>query len=394
MNIFKPLMKNWPIKLSVTLVLVAIVCVTLFLTGTWGTRPDDVNDPDHGGIVVSPAPTPGDTPAGEDEPAPDAGTEPEPEPQPDPDPEPVFTGPFNPLTGIPMDEELTRNRPIAMPVGNTVDAQPLNGLSDADILYEVPAEGAATRMFAIFQDISAAGLIGGIRSARHYTVQIAYSYDAILVSYGGSPQAYDEISKLRISHVDEGRSMLIRSPDRNGRRLSREHTGSTKGSLAAEELPKYNFRMVHDEGYDLGLVFAEDGTPSNGESAVDIHVQFSGKSSTLIYNDEGKVYHLRQFGNDFIDANDNSFPAFTNILVLKMAVSGIPGDGAGRRDVVTTGNGSGYYANGGKYIEINWSRADMASPFVYTHLDGSVLELGIGRSYIAITPALMNPTFE
>jgi len=257
-------------------------------------------------------------------------------------------------------------------------------------------EGGATRFLAIFQDMSNVGLVASIRSARHYSVQIAHSYDAILATYGGSPQGLAEIKALRVPHVSEGRSMLIRSPDRvSGRRFSREHTGSTSGDLVTRHLPGYGFRMDHEDGYDLGLVFVNNGTPENGSSATEAVARFSGsKSTTFIYDTEKEVYLVRQFSRDFIDANDNSRPSFTNVLMLKMSVSGIPGDGAGRRDIVTTGSGTGYFMCGGKYVEINWSRTDKSSPFVYTLKNGSVLELGRGKTYICIVPTNMNVTFE
>jgi hypothetical protein len=103
---------------------------------------------------------------------------------------------------------------------------------------------------------------------------------------------------------------------------------------------------------------------------------------------------MRQFNRDFIDVNNDTRPAFTNIIVMKTSISGIPGDGSGRQNVVTVGSGEGYYINGGRYIEIEWSRADKAAPFIYTHKNGSPLELGIGKTYIGIIPTRMSASFE
>jgi hypothetical protein len=270
----------------------------------------------------------------------------------------------------------------------------MNGVSDADIIYEMLVEGASTRMLALFQDISDVELVGSIRSARHYTVQIAFSYDAILTSYGASAPGRDEIRSIGISHVDEGRQMLVRNPNRIGGRLALEHTGTTTGALATRWLPEYGFRLEHDDGFEHTLTFVDDGTPSGGSDATNVEVRFlSSKSSFFNYDADDRVYYLRQYNMDFVDGNDNSRPAFSNLLILKTSVTTISGSG-GLRDTVTTGSGEGYFVSGGKYIEINWSRADKSSQFVYTNKDGSELELSRGTTYIGIIPTNMVTVFS
>ena len=85
-----------------------------------------------------------------------------------------------------------------------------------------------------------------------------------------------------------------------------------------------------------------------------------------------------------MDGNDSTQLSVTNILVLRTRVSMIPGDGYGRRDIVTLGSGSGYFICGGKYIEIEWSREDNSSQYIYTLEDGSELVLGQGQTYICL----------
>ena len=71
--------------------------------------------------------------------------------------------------------------------------------------------------------------------------------------------------------------------------------------------------------------------------------------------------------------------------MLETAISIIPGDSEGRLKVQMTGSGKGTYFCGGKGVEIQWSKADRYSPFVYTNTDGSPLVLGQGTSYVCIT---------
>ena len=62
---------------------------------------------------------------------------------------------------------------------NLKAAQPQLGISRADIIYEVPAEGGITRMLGVFQNISGAGVLGSIRSARPYYIELALGLDAL-----------------------------------------------------------------------------------------------------------------------------------------------------------------------------------------------------------------------
>ena len=313
---------------------------------------------------------------------------------------PPISSSVNPLTGLPMEEYLTTRRPLAISISNTIAALPSNGISKADIIYEVLVESGITRMLALYQDVSDVGLIGSIRSARHYTVSIAESHDAIFVSAGGSPQGYAEIEARGIPHLDEvaGRQseMFYRDLNRiKGKTLLRYHSAVTTGALVTRWLPGYGFRLEHEDGYVNALSFIDNAVPVGGGSATDVNVRFTtGNSSSFSYVAERNIYYMSQFNMDLVDANDYSQPEFTNLLILKTSVSPIPGDGAGRLDIITTGRGTGYFVNGGRYIEIEWYRPDKSSPFIYMNRDGSMLSLGRGKTYIGIIPLEMSATFE
>jgi len=331
--------------------------------------------------------------------------DPTPEPVPilPPRPSPEFIGEpdsINPLTGEPMHEILTRNRPIAIVLANTTDDLPLNGVSQVDILYEILVEGGITRFLAIYQDPNNASKIGCIRSARHYTVELAESYDAILLTAGGSPQALSYVRSSGVPHLNEveGPHREVFFRDRNripGRRIASLHSVVTTSERLWQWLPEYNFRLEHEDGFVQPLLFVEDATPAQGSAATEVSVRFSGaKTTSFTFDSRLRTYHVKQFNREFVDANDNSRPEFTNILILRTSVTAIRGDAAGRQNMVTTGTGEGFFVNGGRYIEINWSREDNSSQFVYTHRDGTPLELGIGKTFICIVPNNVTPTFS
>ncbi|MDR2571656.1 MAG: DUF3048 domain-containing protein [Oscillospiraceae bacterium] len=306
---------------------------------------------------------------------------------------------YNPLTGVTMDLGLAQRRPLAIVLNNISTALPMNGVSNADIIYEYPVEGGLSRMLALYQDFYGVEKVGSIRSARHYTVQLAGAYDSILLAAGRSPLARTEVINMNIPFLNEVEGPLrdVFFRDRNripDRRVDSVHSVVTTSERVLQWLPAYDFRQTHEEDYSHGFIFTEDGTPQDGAVADRIVANISsGKSTAFTYDAAEKIYHVTQYNRDFVDANDNSQPAFSNVLILKMSVTRLRNDSSGRLDIVTTGSGDGYFAYGGKYIEITWSRDSVTSPFTYTLKNGEPLELGIGKSFICIIPTTQSATF-
>ena len=98
--------------------------------------------------------------------------------------------PTNPLTGLRVDDDYaTTHRPVGVMINNLKAALPQYGLAQADILYEVVAEGGITRLLAIYSDARQVPKIGSVRSARPVYIELATGHDATLIHYGTSTQA-------------------------------------------------------------------------------------------------------------------------------------------------------------------------------------------------------------
>ena len=122
----------------------------------------------------------GQTPP-EPEPEPDPVPAVEPEPVPEPDPEPEVPAGTNPLTGLPMEPEYEQNRPVAVMFNNLKAAQPQVGIAQADVIYEITAEGGITRMLGLYQTLEGVGTLGSIRSTRPYYLELALGHDLSLI---------------------------------------------------------------------------------------------------------------------------------------------------------------------------------------------------------------------
>ena len=322
----------------------------------------------------------------------------EPEPVYTPEPEPTPTSvetpaptptpdarPRNPLTGELVDEDISQMRPWAVLLNNIQRALPQDGIGRADIIYEMPVEGGITRILALFQDIEGVGVIGPVRSARHYFLDIVQGHDAIFVHAGGSPQAYAEIRGRGVPNIDgvlgSGRE-FYRDQER-GSRAGFEHSLMTTDELLLEHVDNFGYRREHEPGFSTRLAFVDDGTPKDGQAAREVSVRFSNVKTGVFTLDQATgLYRVSQFGEPHIDGVTEAQLQVANVLVLWASFRAI--DDEGRLGVDLNQGGEGYFISGGQAVPIRWTKGGYTMPFVFSHMDGSPLELTVGQSYVNI----------
>ena len=314
---------------------------------------------------------------------------PEPQPLPEPAPEPIL--PYvNPLTGQGCQTEIGRNRPIAVMLNNLKKAMPQLGVSQADLIYEMPAEGGITRMMALYQSLEGVGQIGTVRSARDYYVSLACGHDAVFLHAGGSPQAYAKIKQLRLTALDcvngpyEG-SLYWRDPERR-KNAGLEHSVLTDGPTVSSLLPTYKrVELTHADKFAEPLVFMADGETAVGEAAKSVSVHFSKyKTGVFTYDPNTGLYGIQQYGGPYVDGNTGEPVTVKNVLVLYTDVGNVKGDTEGRKTVRTTGQGQGQFFCDGTVQAITWSKDSDSAPMTYLDAQGKPLKLGVGHSYINI----------
>ena len=324
-------------------------------------------------------------------------------PTPTPEPTP-YNGPVNPLTGLPLEEEWLNKRPVAIMLNNLREALPQLGQSEADIIYEVPAEGGITRMLGVYQCTEGIGTIGSIRSARPYYLELALGHDAIFIHAGGSEDAYAKIKSWGVTALDgvrgpymsntAGQNLMWRDPERR-KTYSLEHTVVTTGDAVVSQLESYSsLRRDHPEGYTYEMAFADDGTPAGGGQAQRITVPFSNyKTGVFTYDAESGLYLAEEYGEPYVDGNTGEQVGVTNVVVIQTACR-YTGDSLGHITVDLSSGGSGYYACGGKWIEIQWSKGFPDGQLHYTDADGNPVTFGRGHTYVNIVPLDSNIAFE
>lgn len=313
----------------------------------------------------------------------------------EPSPTP-YDGPVSPLGGLPIGEEWLNRRPVAVMLNNLKEALPQMGQSQADIIYEVPAEGGITRMLAVYQSVEGVGKIGSIRSARPYYLELALGHDAIFIHAGGSEDAYARISQWGVAALDgvrgpylsnqENGNLMWRDPERK-KSYSLEHTVVTTGEAIIQRFAGYtNLRQEHKEGYVYEMDFTEDGTPSGGFSADHLQVPFSHyKTGEFQYDPQSGLYLIEEYGDAYIDGDTGEQVGVTNVVVLKTAIRNT-GDSLGHMTVDLSSGGTGYFACGGQAIDLLWSKDYPDGQLFYTDLEGDPIIFGTGRTYVCIVP--------
>ena len=298
------------------------------------------------------------------------------------EPPPVDT---NPLTGEALDA-VSDSRPYAIMINNTTKAVPQCGISQADMIYEIVAEGSVTRFMAIFDELSDVDVIGPVRSVRPYFYRVAQHYGAILTSAGGSDEADSLIKKEGYNRLDgiAGAGSAFYRDQWRRENKGFEHSLMTTGEKLAKAAEKAGFKTT-TESSDYGLSFTAD-TMTTGETADQITVWFykNGKKTVMNYNGETGLYAMYQHGADSVDGNDKSPITFRNVVVLEADTH--VKDKKGHLETQMTGTGKGYYARDGKIIPIQWSRESNSAKYVYTDLEGNPISFGIGKTYVAIVP--------
>ena len=361
-------------------VIAILLCLCVLLAGC-GKQPEQTEPTTLPTAAPTTEPVPTTQP--QEEPSTEATTEPA--------TEPIMLY-CHPLTGEALEEPCTV-RPTAVSINNYRAAQPVYGISYADVIFEHITEGLGTetRMLAIFTDLDFDAKIGTVRSARTYSISMASSMNAILVHCGGSKMANSKISSMKYPTLDQfyNDKYFYRDQGRKADGYASEHTLMTEGNLLQKGLNSKSWNLTVSEDAYYGFDFSDESL--NGASAESITIQYyntSGKYTFMSYNKEdGMYYGLQQWGKKQVpiaDANDNTSVGFKNVIVLKSKVTHHE-DGS-HIYMTLTGEGDGFLARDGQYVPIKWTRATESDPFSFTLEDGTPVTLGVGKTYVSVLP--------
>lgn len=285
-----------------------------------------------------------------DEPAAPVAAEPEVTSVPEPQPE---VSPYKaPLTGMPLQEPLTR-RPLAVMVNNAPAARPQSGLDGADIVYEVLAEGGVTRLVAIFHSQADGAKIGPIRSIRPYMIELGESYHGVLVHAGASNDAFAILQRQHKEDLDEitnagayfWRDKTRKAPHNLYSNVEKLMEGAAKRNYAIEDanVPAYLFRD------------AKDNVEGDAANSVEVKFQLDNYKVKYEYDSQSNLYKRYINGSPHTDLETGETLTAANVVVLGADHKVL--DDVGRLAVNLDLGGDALLFQGGKVIRCQWVHA-------------------------------------
>ncbi|MEX2013067.1 MAG: DUF3048 domain-containing protein [Candidatus Levyibacteriota bacterium] len=242
-----------------------------------------------------------------------------------------------------QEEWWKQHAPLGVMIENHEDARPQSGLSFADVVYEIVAEGGITRFLAIYhcQD---GGQLGPVRSARTYFLDFISEYGnyPLYVHVGGAnhPGPADALSQIDsygwggyndLNQFSIGFPTFWRDYDRLG------HTALTEHTMYSSVNKLYDFaktRGITDEDDSTGdkwdsefmaYSFKDDAALDKRPATQSVRVEhWEGYKQYAVdwaYDRTTNLYKRSHAGAAHIDRNTNKQLTSKNIVLLSMVES-------------------------------------------------------------------------
>jgi len=293
------------------------------------------------------------------------------------------------LSGLPVDEKIGNRRPIAIMLNNLEAAQPMTGVSRADVVYEYVVEGAITRFMALFENYDDLEKIGSVRSCREYFVYTALEFDAVYMHFG---QAAYALSILGEDYVDNlnglgeaGDTSFYRTSDRNA-----PHNVYTSAKGIEAGIKKLGYREDHYDGYKGKFKFCDLDKVVTNEGGIDakhLEPKYRINKPWFEYNEETQKYDRYQYDGPQIDDLTGEQLSYENVIFQYNFWTQLD-----EKDYLAFDCHSGgtfqYFTHGkcvvGKWQrELNEDNYNM-SAIRYYDMDGNELEINNGKTFICV----------
>lgn len=281
-----------------------------------------------------------------------------------------------PITGTDVSAEIAARPVTAIMIENSVEARPQSGLYDADMVVEAIAEGGITRFVSLFQS-GQPSVIGPIRSARPYYVDIAKTFDAAYVHAGGSPDALARITELGVKDM---------SAFENNGTYYREDSRSAPHDLYS------GMSKIDERRTALGFTKSEftswkhksDSAQTPTASTIDFAISSPLYNPTFTYDSATNSYLRSQDGEPHTDqlANKQINPKVVLAIITNRSQEGI------YSNYRLTGTGEIRVFQDGIASEGTWSKDSVTSQFVFKDKNGLEFVFNKGQIWVSLIESL------
>src|SRR5438309_6071464 len=298
-----------------------------------------------------------------------------------------------PLRGTPApDGDAIHKRPLVIKVANDPAARPQSGMSQADLVLEIPVEGGITRYALVFQSEDPAK-VGPVRSARQSDLNYLPALHAILAHVGASESVTQMVRDAAKSgsFVDIDEFQHADAFERVAGKVApyNAYTSGEKIRAAAGDAGRARVDVP-------AMQFDALVGKAVGKEATSLAIPYTGAGKvTYTFDAAAGAYRRTQGGQATMDADAKREVIPDNVVVIKTDVKEIPGTadvtGAPSVDYRATGSGTVVVLREGKRFEGKWSR-EGTGMYRFTDAAGAAITLKQGRTWIHIVPADMDLT--
>lgn len=258
-------------------------------------------------------------------------------------------GKTSPLSGLNCQNY--QRRPLAVILASDPVARPLSGLSQADLVIEMPViTGSITRMMAFYLCQSLEE-IGSLRSARHDFVPLAQGFDAILVHWGGSHFILDQLDAGVIDNID-----ALKNPYNafyQKKTIPQPHNGFTSTERLINSAQKLGYRLANQ--FD-GYPHVEEIVDLERTSRI-LKIGYSYPYNVSYQYDPISNSYLRYRANlREIDRANNQQIEAKNIVVMRVFSKQI--EGPYYNDLDLEGSGQCEVYQNGRVIPCLWHKSE------------------------------------
>jgi len=287
--------------------------------------------------------------------------------------------------------EIQGRLPLAVMFDNFVSARPQVGLENADLVFEVVAEGGITRFLGVFWR-GEPGRIVPVRSARVYYLDWAAELGGIYVHWGwakssGAADVPSAVARLKLRHFDGfflESPYFFRAPDRVGPHNGIADTdalwelAAKRGWAGPPQIEAWRFK--EDEP---GRAQAEGAA-----AAPTIDLGFGGTLSSNYsvrwqYDAASNGYLRSQGGAPHNDGGSGNQLQAKNVAVM-ITNARSAGDGTAHLLYDTVGGGDAVVFQDGVALPGTWARPDMASRTRFYDAAGDEITFNRGQTWLEV----------
>lgn len=305
-------------------------------------------------------------------------------------------------------ETWSTRRPMAVMIENSLDARPISGLLNADIVYEAVAEGGITRFMGMFYCGAAAGNVemAPIRSARIYFVKLVPEYDALYAHVGGAGLCDDSTVDERAKALCYIRQNKIKDMDqfgldfkachrltnRIGREVAYEHTMACFSDelykVAADRLwTNVDSKKVAWNKNFVSWKFKTDESDKGTTTSIKFAFWDSQPDYAVEwqYDAANNLYKRFNGGQPALDHNSDEQLTAKNVVIQFVKETG-PVDDHKHMLYDVVGNGKMQLFQDGKVIEGTWAKLSATARTRFLDAAGREVQFNPGVIWIELVP--------